>query len=141
MHLGVFSLEAPGVPILLSVKTLRRLGALIDVARRCIVFQSVDENVAVRLEETSSGHLLIDLTQDWLTEAVTLDFSSVPKTQECERKGKYTDCGKPVECECACCESFVPDAPCSQFVPTDPEFPESASCFRTEGTASSTPLP
>ena len=73
IHLGVHTIDADGVPILLSVKTLKKLGAIIDVARRLVIFQSVNARVAARLQESPSGHLLLDLCSDWMSGAVCLD--------------------------------------------------------------------
>ena len=44
IYLGVRTLDAEGVPVLLSVKMLKKLGALIDVSRRL-----VNARIAIRL--------------------------------------------------------------------------------------------
>ena len=73
VHLGIHTIDAEGVPVLMSIKTLKRLGAIIDVARRLVIFQQVNARVAVRLQESPSGHLLLDLRADWMSGAVSLD--------------------------------------------------------------------
>ncbi|CAE7471677.1 TY1B-A, partial [Symbiodinium necroappetens] len=74
IYLGVHTLDAEGVPVLLSVKTLKKLGAIIDVSRRLVIFQSVNARIAIRLEESPSGHLLLDLSKDWMSESATQQY-------------------------------------------------------------------
>ena len=72
VYLGMYVFDSQDVPILISIKTLRKLGALLDVARSMVVFQGVDAQLAIQLEVSPSGHLLLDLTKDWLTSSVNL---------------------------------------------------------------------
>ena len=63
VYLGVFTLDVRSVPILLSIKTLKRLGAVIDFEHRRICFRRVDSQMYIPLTESRSGHLLLDLDQ------------------------------------------------------------------------------
>ncbi|CAE7032785.1 RE1 [Symbiodinium natans] len=84
IYLGLHTIDATNVPILLSVKTLKKLGAIIDVGRGLVIFQAVNEAVAVRLEESPTGHLLLDLTQDWLSASVSLETGQSVQAVELE---------------------------------------------------------
>ena len=65
VYLGVFTLDVPSVLILLSIKTLKRLG----VEHHHICFRRVDSQMCIPLTESRSGHLLLDLTSDWMHQA------------------------------------------------------------------------
>ena len=64
--LGVYALDVPRVPILLSIRTLKRLGSVIDFEKKTIIFKAIDPGVTIALHESASGHLLLDLVHDWL---------------------------------------------------------------------------
>ena len=66
---SVYSLDVPRVPILMSIRTLKKLGAIVDFGERTVCFHKVDQSIVNPLTETRSGHLLIDLTKDWLNAA------------------------------------------------------------------------
>ena len=61
IYLGIHTMDTSNVPILL------------DIGRRLVIFQAVNSAVAVRLEESPSGQLLLDLTQDWMATSVPLE--------------------------------------------------------------------
>ena len=65
IHLGIHALDAPGVPLLLSVQTLRKLKAVIDFEAGTMCVRKVGEDAWITLKRGSNGHLLLDLTQDW----------------------------------------------------------------------------
>ena len=74
-RLMIHSLDAEGVPILISVKDLKALGAVIDFgASLCCLTKC--SNKVFRLKEASSGHLLLDLCRDLLLEGESVD--SIP---------------------------------------------------------------
>ena len=73
IQLGMFTLDVEGVPVLLGMKTLRRLKAIIDFDRCLVVFAAVNRNLAIGLRRSRAGHLLLNLTQDWLSQGVQLD--------------------------------------------------------------------
>ena len=66
VKLGLFTLDAERVPILLGMRTLHRLGAIIDVSGRWMVLSRVAPSVKIPLGKSRAGHLLVDLTCDWL---------------------------------------------------------------------------
>ena len=74
--LNIHALEKDNVPILLSISALRALGAVIDFGSGKAVFTEVDPSKVIQLERASSGHFMIDLTQDLLLQQT----SGIPKT-------------------------------------------------------------
>ena len=80
LHLNVQAGEKPGImkihalnrgsgPILLSVATLKALGATIDFGESTMVLKKVDSSKLLALEESQTGHLLLPLVQDILSGA------------------------------------------------------------------------
>ena len=63
--LGVYTLDVPGVPILIGIRTLSRLGAVVDVSKPALVFRKTFPGVEIPLIRGSNGHLLLDLCKDW----------------------------------------------------------------------------
>ena len=68
----VHALDEGSAPILLSIHSLRRLGAVIDFENDLAVFRHVDPKKMIRLERSSAGHQLMPLTDDIYTQAVDL---------------------------------------------------------------------
>ena len=68
-ELRVHALDHGQSPVLLSIETLRLLGAIIDFEQDLIVFRNLDATRIVRLTRGLSGHQLLDLTEDWLQNA------------------------------------------------------------------------
>ena len=68
--LDIYALEAQGVPILISVKALKALGAIIDFTSGKAHFSRLHPTLVVQLEEAEGGHLLFDLANDLLKHAV-----------------------------------------------------------------------
>ena len=64
--LSVFTLDAPRVPVLIGVRTLDRLKVILDLQRSLIIMCAVDPMMAVPLIRSTSGHLLLDLRDDWM---------------------------------------------------------------------------
>ena len=60
--------DIPGQPVLLSVKSLRALGAVIDFERNEAVFKRLHPQKLVTLETTDGGHQLFPLVSDVLKE-------------------------------------------------------------------------
>lgn len=65
MNLQIHVLNQGRAPVLLSVDTLRRLGAIIDFSKDQAVFTSVAPNVLVDLERSQAGHQLLPLSEDF----------------------------------------------------------------------------
>ena len=57
-------IDAKGVPILLSSKSLRKMGALINFANGQAKFIKLHPEKVVQLEASSTGHWLLDLSED-----------------------------------------------------------------------------
>ncbi|CAK9026281.1 Retrovirus-related Pol polyprotein from transposon RE2 (Retro element 2) (AtRE2) [Includes: Protease RE2 [Durusdinium trenchii] len=66
IDLGVFTLDSKGVPLLIGVRTLERLGAIIDVHQSILVLKTVDPRLVIPLRRSRTGHLLLDLCSNWL---------------------------------------------------------------------------
>ena len=66
VHLGMYTIDAEKVPILVGIKTLTKLGPVIDVSGRWMVLSNVSPEVKIPLARSKAGHLLVNLTQDWL---------------------------------------------------------------------------
>ena len=62
--LKVHALDKGQAPVLLSISSLRSLGAVIDYASDRAVFRAVDPTKVVRLERTAAGHQVLPLTTD-----------------------------------------------------------------------------
>ena len=65
-EISVHTLEKGQSPILFSIETLRRLGALIDFSSDHVVFRSLDPRRIVKLGRSRTWHQLLSLTNDWL---------------------------------------------------------------------------
>lgn len=68
LNMKIHVLDQGKAPILLSVDTLRRLGAVIDYANDLAVFRSLNDRVVVPLERSQAGHQLLPLAEDFLRE-------------------------------------------------------------------------
>ena len=62
--------DVPNQPVLISVKALKKLGAVIDFSRNEILYKHVDPKAVVSLETASNGHCLMPLGGDLLAGAV-----------------------------------------------------------------------
>ena len=58
-------------PVLVSRKALKGLGALIDFEAGLAIYKNVDKNQVVRLTEADNGHLLMPITGNILTGAMS----------------------------------------------------------------------
>ncbi len=57
----IFCVEAPGVPILLSIRALRELHANVDFAKNTLRYSVGADRFSTPLEQTEKGHLLLDI--------------------------------------------------------------------------------
>ena len=62
MHVAVH--ELPGQPVLMSIKSLRALGAVIDYDRDEMILKKVNSKKVVKLERADSGHQLFPMVTD-----------------------------------------------------------------------------
>ena len=70
--LKVHALDQGEAPVLLSVQSLRRLGAMIDYEHDLAVFRNTDPYQVVKLERSTAGHHLMPLTEDVYAQAKKL---------------------------------------------------------------------
>ena len=68
--LKVHALDKGSAPVLLSVSTLRSLGAIIDFAAGKMVLRAVDAQKLIALEQSKAGHLLLPLVGDILDNSI-----------------------------------------------------------------------
>ena len=73
IHLGIYTLDVVGVPVLIGIRTLRRLKTVIDFERCVAVFSAVDPFLGIPLRRSKAGHLLLNLTEDLLSQGFRLD--------------------------------------------------------------------
>lgn len=66
MNLRIHVLEQGKAPILLSIDSLRAMGAIIDYTRDEAVFTAIDPCRVVQLERSQVGHQLLPLAEDFL---------------------------------------------------------------------------
>ena len=98
--LGVYTLDVPSVPILIGIKSLRRLGAIVDVERPALIFRKNFEGIQIPLLRGSNGHLLLDLCKDWCSESrstpvIRSAMTLVRDEQNPDGKGSADDSQEP----------------------------------------------
>ncbi|CAJ1422725.1 unnamed protein product [Effrenium voratum] len=80
--LGVYTLDHVGrVPLLLSVKTLQRLGAVVDIEEAKLYLRVIGGDFPIPLQRAESGHLLLDLAADWTSTAGGENHTPVRRQQ------------------------------------------------------------
>ena len=67
--LRVHALDKGSAPVLMSVHSLRKLGAIIDFENDLAVFRSVDPKKVIQLECTAAGHQVMPLADDVMKSA------------------------------------------------------------------------
>lgn len=72
MSLRVHALDQGSAPILISVETLRRMGAIVDFRDDVAVFTAVNGERLVHLKRSQAGHQLIPLTSDFMHDSEQL---------------------------------------------------------------------
>ena len=70
--LRVHALDQGSAPVLLSVHSLRALGAVIDFEHDLAVFRKVDPTRMIPLERSTAGHQVMPLTEDVYDRAIQL---------------------------------------------------------------------
>ena len=73
LRLQLYTLDCEGVPILIGMRTLRRLKAVVDFSKCLAIFVAVNPNLAIPLRRSKTGHLLIDLRGDWMQQGFRMD--------------------------------------------------------------------
>ncbi|OLP85639.1 putative transposon protein [Symbiodinium microadriaticum] len=77
VDLGVYSLDVEKVPILIGIRTLKSLRTVLDCSQAVAVFAALDATVGVRLRRSASGHLLLDLSKNWLQDSFSIMVSGL----------------------------------------------------------------
>ena len=80
-RLTVHALDEGVSPILLSVSTLRSLGALIDFEHDLVTFRKLSDRHVIPLKQSQNGHQLLQLTQDLYEHAETAT-SAIPSLKQ-----------------------------------------------------------
>ena len=70
--LTIHTLDKGEGPILLSIATLRALGAVLDFEADMVVFRNLDPGKVVALERSATGHQLLPLSEDLFSGAQRL---------------------------------------------------------------------
>ena len=70
--LKIHALDKGQAPILMSIHSLRKLGAVVDFEHDLAVFRHVNARKLLRLERSSAGHQVMPLTEDVFEGAVNL---------------------------------------------------------------------
>ena len=68
--LTVHALDRGQGPVLLSIDTLRKLGAIIDFAEDLVVFRNLDDKKLIQAQQSQVGHQLLPLTENLYSNAV-----------------------------------------------------------------------
>ena len=71
-QLQIHTLDQGSGPILLSVQSLRSLGAVIDFEHDLAIFRHLDATRAVPLERSATGHQLLSLSDDLFAHSIKL---------------------------------------------------------------------
>ena len=80
-QLTIHALDAGEGPVLMSVSTLRALGAIIDFKEDLICFRSVDSQRLIRARRSQSGHQLLPLSGN-MCEASTVAKCAIPSLKD-----------------------------------------------------------
>eukprot|EP00435_Cladocopium_sp_Y103_P006967 s510_g2.t1 len=80
-HLTIHALDRGTGPVLLSVETLRTLGAIVDFQEDLICFRNLDKSRIIQAERSSAGHQLIPISDDMYRDAVD-SCKPVPSLRE-----------------------------------------------------------
>ena len=94
VDLGVYSLDVEKVPILIGIRTLKSLRTVLDCSQAVAVFAALDATVGVRLRRSASGHLLLDLSKNWLQDSFSIMAPTagiLAASAECSTQDKKED--------------------------------------------------
>ncbi|CAE7794080.1 GIP [Symbiodinium sp. CCMP2592] len=79
--LKVHCLDHGSGPLLLSVDSLRKLGAIVDFAEDLVCFRSLDANQVIQVERSATGHQLLPMTDDLMKQAKATKLA-IPSLRE-----------------------------------------------------------
>ena len=105
VSLGLYTIDAEKVPILME-----KMGALIDVCGRWLVLSSISPEVKIPLAKSRAGHLLVNLTMDWLNVSQPLNAATrAAYTAHCRSNvlshSSFSPCGHVHEASMPICTS------------------------------------
>ena len=69
-EMQIHTLEEGESPILMSIETLRKVGAIIDFEHDLAVFRNINSTRIMKLARSRTGHQLLPLTEDWMSNSV-----------------------------------------------------------------------
>lgn len=72
MSLKIHALDKGSAPILLSVDSLRKMGAIVDFAADEVIFTAINARKVVKLQRSAAGHQLLPLTDDFMSSGEVL---------------------------------------------------------------------
>ena len=72
MSLKIHALDQGNAPVLISVDTLRRLGAIVDFRNDQAIFSDVNTKKLIALQRSVAGHQLIPLAEDFMSKGKPL---------------------------------------------------------------------
>ncbi len=72
MSLKIHALDQGQAPVLISVDSLRKMGAVVDFSTDEVVFTKINPNKLVKMSRSAAGHQLIPLTADFMEQGVQL---------------------------------------------------------------------
>ena len=72
MSLKIHALDQGNAPVLISVDTLRRLGAIVDFRNDQAIFSDVNPKKLIALQRSVAGHQLIPLAEDFMSKGKPL---------------------------------------------------------------------
>ena len=83
--------ECSGQPVLVSAKSLRNLGAIIDFDTDQMILKKLNPSKVIRLERAASGHQLFPLAHDIMKQAVdrSTPFTSLLKESANSAEGDH----------------------------------------------------
>ena len=77
VSLGLYTIDSTGVPLLIGIRTLEKLGAVVDCSRGALVLKTIDDALIIHLKRSAAGHLLLDMcSPDWLQGDAKIFYSS-----------------------------------------------------------------
>ena len=83
VSVGLYTIDATGLPLLLGIRTLEKLGAVIDCSRAAMVLKTIDDTLVIPLKRSSAGHLLLDMcSSDWLRGGAKVLYAETPSMEK-----------------------------------------------------------
>lgn len=81
MSFKIHALDKGAAPVLISVSTLRRMGAIIDYTNDEAIFTKVNAQKIIKLSRSAAGHQLLPLTSDFMRDGVVFSKATTSLRQ------------------------------------------------------------